>query len=62
MAYIQAESTFLSYSSVSGELNDPKGNNSLMCSFLKSVANEYKKELVCLLQGFYPYPSYILQP
>ena len=32
----------------SGELlNDPKGNNSLlMFSFLKSVANEYKKELV----------------
>ena len=32
----------------SGELlNDPKGNNSLlMFSFFKSVANEYKKELV----------------
>ena len=50
----EAES-FLSHTGVSGELNDPKGNNSLMCSFLKSVANEYKKELVCLLQGFSPF-------
>ena len=40
----------------SGELlNDPKGNNSeeelllLMFSFLKSVANEYKKELAWTL-------------